>query len=223
MHGLRASIGALALVLLATAACGPTASAGPASSPTPEPSPTSPAASPTSPAASPAAAAASPSAAAGERVDGTVQALAGGTLTLTSGRSISVPPSTRVTRSTPITAGDLRSGDYVAITGVRQPDNTVPATIVNVFPPSLGQVAPGQRPLPQGNLMTNATVEQVQGSQLTVTFPGGGARVQLAPDATITRQVDATLGYVQQGESVRVQVVNGAARALTITASSAPS
>jgi hypothetical protein len=160
---------------------------------------------------------------AAERVDGTVQTLAGGTLTLTSGRSVSVPASVRVTRSSAITAGDLHPGDYVAITGTRQPDNTLLATIVNVFPPSLGQVAPGQRPLPQGNLMTNATIDQIEGSGFTVSFPGGGARVQLAPGAMITRQVDANLDDVHQGDTVTAQVVDGAARALTITASSATS
>jgi hypothetical protein len=63
----------------------------------------------------------------------------------------------------------------------------------------------------------------MQGNQFTVGFPGGGARVQLAPNATVTRLVDANLGDVRQGERVSVQVVDGAARALTITAGSAPS
>jgi hypothetical protein len=57
----------------------------------------------------------------------------------------------------PITAADLHQGDYIAITAKRQPDNTLLASIVNVFPPSIGQVAPGQRPLPEGNLMLLAT------------------------------------------------------------------
>jgi hypothetical protein len=212
MQRLRSlSVGALNLVLLATAACAPAASSGSSSAPT-----TTPVA--VAPASSPAAQVASPSPAAAERVDGTVQALADGTLTLTSGRSISMPAWVRVTRSTAITAADLHPGDYVAVTGTRQPDNTLLATIVNVFPPSLGQVAPGQRPLPQGNLMTNAIIDQVEGNGFTVSFPGGGARVQLAPDATITRQVDASLDDVHQGDTVTTQVVDGAARTLTITA-----
>jgi hypothetical protein len=123
----------------------------------------------------------------------------------------------------PITAADLHQGDYIAITAKRQPDNTLLASIVNVFPPSLGQVAPGQRPLPEGNLMTNASIDQLQGNAFTVTFPGGGARVQLAPDATITRQVDASLDEVHQGDSVIMQVVDNAARSVTITTASARS
>jgi protein involved in polysaccharide export with SLBB domain len=167
-------------------------------------------------------AAASPSAIAiaVERVDGTVRTLADGTLVLTSGRSISVPASVIVVRSTVGSAADLHPGDYVAITGVRQPDNTLLASIVTVFPPSLGQVAPGQRPLPQGNLMTNATIDQVQGNSFTVSFPGGGAQVQLAPGAQVTRLVDAGISDVHPGDQVSVQVVDGTARLLTIESSS---
>ena len=212
MNRVRSTIGALTLVSLFLAACGPSASPAPAAAPTP------PASTPT---AAPAAAIASPSPVAPERVQGTVQTMAGGTLTLSSGRSIAVPASTRVTRSTPITAADLHQGDYVAITAKRQPDNTLLASIVNVFPPSLGQIAPGQRPLPEGNLMTNASIDQLQGTAFTVTFPGGGARVQLAPDATITRQVDASLDDVHTGDTVTAQVVDGAARTLTIMATAA--
>jgi hypothetical protein len=77
--------------------------------------------------------------------------------------------------------------------------------------------------LPEGNLMTNASIDQLQGNAFTVTFPGGGARVQLAPDATITRQVDASLDEVHQGDSVIMQVVDNAARSVTITTASARS
>ena len=193
-------------LLLAVAACGPTASPSP---------PATPAATSTPPAA---AVVAPPSPVAAERVDGTVQSIANGNLVLSTGRSITLPLSVRVTRSTAITAADLHPGDYVAITAKRQPDNTLLASIVNVFPPSLGQVAPGQRPLPEGNLMTNASIDQIEGNTFTVSFPGGGARVQLAPNATITRQTDATLQDVQAGETITAQVVDGAARTLTINA-----
>jgi hypothetical protein len=213
MRAIR-SVLATAFLVVVAAACGPTAS------PSIAPSPTSPA---VQSAASPAVAAASPSAVAAERVDGTVQSLVGGTVTLASGRSVSVPASARVTRSTKITAADLHQGDYVAITAKRQPDNTLLASIVNVFPVSVGQVGAGQRPLPEGNLMTNASIDQLQGNAFTVTFPGGGARVQLAPDATITRQVDSSLDDVHQGDSVIMQVVDNTARTVTITTGTARS
>ena len=213
MYVRRSTLASVALAV-AACACGPTAS--PSAAPA-TPTAIAPAA---QSAASPAVAAASPSPAAAERVEGTVQGLAGGTVTLASGRSVAVPATARVTRLLTITAADLHQGDYVAVTARRQPDNTLIASIVNVFPPSLGQVAPGQRPLPEGNLMTNANIETLEGNGFTVTFPGGGARVQLAPDATVTRQVDATLDDVRQGDNVTLQVVDNAARSLTIVGGS---
>ena len=64
---------------------------------------------------------------------------------------------------------------------------------------------------------------QLEGNAFTVTFPGGGARVQLAPDATITRQLDSSLDDVHQGDSVTMQVVDNTARTVTITTASARS
>lgn len=151
-----------------------------------------------------------------ERVEGTIQTFSGAQLTLSSGRSFSVPGTARISRSTNITAADLKTGDYVAITGNRQSDNTVLATIINVFPASLGQVAPGQRPLPEGNLMTNATIDQIEGTSMVVTFPGGGARIQLAPDAKITRAVDMTPADLVPGATISAQVTDNTARAITI-------
>ena len=201
--------------LLVLAAIAATACSAPAS-PAPPPPATS---APPAPAPSPAAAVApSPSPVAAEPVNGVVQSVSGSQLTLTSGRAISLPPNVAVRRSLAIQGSDLKVGDYVAVTARRQPDNTLLATIVNVFPPSLGQVAVGQRPLPEGNLMTNATIGETTANGFTVTFPGGGARVQLAPGARVTRTLDAAPSDLTAGESVTAQVVDGVARTVTITA-----
>ncbi|GAC1322622.1 MAG: hypothetical protein NVSMB2_20010 [Chloroflexota bacterium] len=205
----------MVVLVMVGAACAAPAASVPASgaSSTPAIAAQSPAA--VAPSSSPAAAA-SPSAPPAERVDGTIQRFSGPQLTLASGRAFVVPSTVRVSRSTNIAAADLKTGDYVAITGNRQSDNIVLATIVNVFPPSLGQVAPGQRPLPEGNLMTNATIDQIQGTSFVVTFPGGGARIQLAPDARITRAIDATPAELVPGASISAQIVDNTARAITI-------
>ena len=151
------------------------------------------------------------------RVTGTVQTDAAGKVTLADGTSLDITPTTRVTQQQSITAADLKAGMFVAITGKRQPDNTVLASIVSVFPDSLRKVVPGgQRPLPEGNLMTNASIDQVTGNAFTVTFPGGGARITIAPDAQILKQVDATPADVKPGEKVSAAVVNGAALAISI-------
>lgn len=208
-----AALTAIAMLTTAAAACRAPAESAPATVVA-----TVPAAAGVPPSMSPAAApAASPSAVALQRVEGMVTSFSGGRVVLSDGRSLSVPDGARISRSLPIDAADLRPGDYVAITGKRQPDNTVLASMVNVFPASLGQVAPGQRLLPEGNLMTNATIDQIEGRSLVVVFPGGGARVQLAPDAHITRGVDAALTDLVPGVAVVAMVVDDAARAITIT------
>jgi len=77
------------------------------------------------------------------RVTGTVQTDAAGKVTLADGTSLDITPTTRVTQQQSITAADLKAGMFVAITGKRQPDNTVLASIVSVFPDSLRKVVPG--------------------------------------------------------------------------------
>jgi hypothetical protein len=159
---------------------------------------------------------ASPSPVSPERIEGVIQNISGTQVALDNGRSFTVPSSARVLRTVPITAADLQPGQYVAITARRQPDNTLLASIVNIFPESLGQVAPGQRPMPAGNLMTNATIDQVEGTSFTVSFTGGGARVQLAPDARIGRFVEASAADLRPGDTITAQVQNDEARSVTI-------
>jgi hypothetical protein len=116
-----------------------------------------------------------------------------------------------------MTPADLKPGLFVAITATRQPDNTLLATIVSVFPASLSAtVQGGQRPLPEGNLMTNATIDQVSGNSFTVSFPGGGAKITLAPNAQLIRRVDATPADIAPGTTVSAAVSDGAAQSVTI-------
>src|SRR5581483_9908631 len=59
-----------------------------------------------------------------ERLSGTVQSVAAGKVTLKDGNSFALAPQTVVTKRAPITVGDLKVGQTVAITAKRQPDNT---------------------------------------------------------------------------------------------------
>jgi hypothetical protein len=151
------------------------------------------------------------------RVNGRVQTVASAAVTLADGTSFDVTPTTRIIRQQPMQPADLKPGLFVAITAMRQPDNTLLASIVSVFPASLSSNVPGgQRPLPQGNLMTNATIDQVSGNSFTVSFPGGGARVTLAPNAQVIRQVDATPADITAGVMVSASVSDGKALSVMI-------
>ena len=193
--------------LAALAACGgASAPAAPAASP--QPLAATPAASPTRGGPAPASAA---------RIEGTVASAAADKITLTDGTSFGLTPTTRVLRQLTITAADLKPGMYVAVTAKRQADSTLLASIVSVFSESVSRaVAAGQRPLPEGNLMTNATIDQVAGSSFTVTFPGGGAKILIAPDAQLIQQLDATSRDLRTGEKISASVTNGLALSVLI-------
>ncbi len=162
------------------------------------------------------AAAATPAANPVERVSGTVQRVEGDTVSLMEGGSFTVTEQTAITRREPGTVAALQPGRTVAVTAKRQPDNTLLASLVTVFPTAPNGFPLGQRPLDGGNLMTNATVDTVQGNAFTVTFPGGGARVNLAPDAKITLLAAGSRADITVGEMVSASVRDGVAQTLSL-------
>lgn len=191
------------LAAIVSVACGP--AAAPAGT---QAQPAAPAA------AAPLAAPAQPTATAAvraERMSGAVKSFSGGQAVLADGRSFSVGAATRITRVEPATAADLQPGQYVAVTAKRQPDNTLLASEVRVFPESSRGVAPGQRPMDGGNLMTNATIEKVEGDAFTVTWEGGGAQVKLAPGGKVGRMSPGSQADIREGISVQAQVADGTA------------
>src|SRR5262249_8684591 len=144
---------------------------------------------------------------------GTVQTVDASKLTLADGKSFTLSDKTNVIRIVPITAADLKVGEYVAVTAKRQPDNSLLASIVNVFP-ATGTTF--QRPMNGGNIMTHATSDQISGNTVTVTFTGGGAKVTLGRDVKINQFQAATRADVKPGESTTVVASNGEAAVIQI-------
>jgi Domain of unknown function (DUF5666) len=151
------------------------------------------------------------------RVNGNVQTASAGQVTLSDGTTFQLAPNARIARLQTIKSTDLKTGQFVAITAKRQADNTLLASIVSIFPDSLSNVVPGgERPLPEGNLMTNATIDSISGNSFTVTFTGGGGKVTLAPDARLIKQIDATPADLSPGTMVNAGVTNGVAASVLI-------
>lgn len=206
-------LGALAVAAgLLVAGCG--SAAAPARGGTPA---ASPAASTAGQAAASARASGSARPFAFRRVVSTVTAIGGDKLVLGNGQTYAITSTTRFAKLVSIGASGLRVGDYVAITGQRQPNNSVLASLINVFPPQLNGVVPGQRPMPGGNLMTNATVAAIRGTEVDVTWKGGGAKIVLAPNVRVTRTQGATAADVVAGAHVAVTYTGSAATSVTIT------
>jgi len=189
---------------LAVASCGGAASPSITSSPAPAAVSASP----------------SPSTGTATRVQGKVQTATASKLTLADGETLELSATTRITRTDPATPADLKPGLFVAITAKQQPDQTLLASMVSIFSESLSRVVtPGQRPLAEGNLMTNAaiaSIDQVTATSFTVTFAGATAKVVLAPAAVILKQTDVKAESIAVGTTISASIVNGVAQSIQI-------
>src|SRR5438093_426905 len=61
-----------------------------------------------------------------------------------------------------------------------------------------------------------AALAACAGSSFTVTFPGGGAKILIAPDAQLIQQLDATSRDLRTGEKISASVTNGLAVSVLI-------
>jgi hypothetical protein len=146
---------------------------------------------------------------------GAITAVNGNTVTLQDGSTFTITPQTTVTQRVPASPGDIQKGVYAAITAKRQADNSLQASEVVLFD-SASSSFYRQFPMDGGNLMTNAMVDQVTGQTFTVTFPGGGERVTLAPDAKMSRIAKAQSSDLKVGENVSASVNGSVAQSVSI-------
>lgn len=138
---------------------------------------------------------------------GIVQSLGEGRLILADGKSITLTPETRFIRAAVKSKNELQKGSFVGITAAPQADGTLLASAVGIFPAG-STVPPGQRPDWADTLMSNATVEAVEGDVLTVSWDAGSGRVRLKPDVQVFQRENATIDNVRAG--MPVTVVTGA-------------
>jgi hypothetical protein len=212
------AVGVFALIMLLVAACGSSATptAAPAAAPTSAPTAAPTAAPSPAAAASPAAGAspgASPRATRPTFVTGTIQSITASEVTLADGQHFAITPKTSYVKQVAMTPSDLQTGMYAGITAKRQGDNSLLASVIDVF----AQKGTGsQFPLPGGALMTNATIDKIDGNTLTVSWPGGGALVKLDSGTKIYRDQPGTAADAKVGSMVTVVEVNGTAAALRL-------
>jgi len=140
-----------------------------------------------------------------------------GKVTLQDGSSFTLDPQRPVSRLTPATMADVQPGKVVAITAKRQADNKLAASLVRILAAAPSPTFFGQSPLDAGNLMTNATVDKVDGSTFTVTFTGGGAQVILAPGGQVATVGTGSASDLKVGATVFAQVRgDGVAQQLSV-------
>jgi hypothetical protein len=147
------------------------------------------------------------------RIRGTVEKLDGQNLTVKSrdGQSVSVAmaPNFEVLALVKKTLADIKPGDFVASTGVKDKDGKIQAVEARIFP----QATPdGGRQfawdLMPDSVMTNATVGTVtkapQGTVLKVTYTGGESEYTIGPEVPILATAPGDISLLKPGAAVVV-------------------
>ncbi len=158
------------------------------------------------------------------KIRGSVASIGGGTLTVTSnaGQTVAValPPDTTIVALTAGTLDQVKPGSFIGTAARSQPDGTLQAIEVQVFPESMRGAGAGSHPydLGAGSSMTNGTVGQLVGTSgrtMTVTFPGGERTVVVPPDAPVVDFAPGTAAQLTPGAHVIVNAGPGGAGALS--------
>ncbi|WP_398465793.1 hypothetical protein [Tardiphaga sp.] len=131
-------------------------------------------------------------------------------------RKVRMSDNVMVTGITKAALSDIKSGDYVGVTGMPQADGTQKAIAIHIFPESMRGLAEGSRPwdLRANSSMTNATVDQKveakDGQTLTVKYKDGEKKVTVEPTTPIVTFVPGSKDELKPGAQV---IIVGAKKA----------
>lgn len=119
-----------------------------------------------------------------------------------------VPP-LMVTGVTPASLGDIGPGTFLGTAARAQPDGSLRALEVHIFPDSMRGTGEGHRPMEApGTTMTNATVDalvqRADGPPLTLKHKDGVTQVLVPPDAPIVRFGPGDPSLLVPGASILV-------------------
>ena len=149
-------------------------------------------------------------------LSGTVTEVTMSTVTLDGNRMFSTGPKTQVLVTKKGAASDLKAGQYVEVTGKKQPDNSVLASTVDILDESLRGQNAGQRGSTDGGVVVNGTIDTVQGDSLTLKPDGGSASVKLSPDATVSSAAAGSLGDIKVGGKVAASLEKTVAQTVSV-------
>ncbi len=147
------------------------------------------------------------------RLRGKIDAVSGERLQLTlrDGDKVSavLAADVRVTWLTAAKPTDIAKGSYIGTAAIPQPDGTLRALEIQVFPPSMRGVGEGSRPfdVEPGSTMTNGTIGSIvstQGRTLTVTYKGGEKKVFVPDGVPFVSYAPADRSALTPGANVLV-------------------
>ncbi|MFL6693717.1 MAG: hypothetical protein ACJ8GO_12225 [Ramlibacter sp.] len=141
--------------------------------------------------------------------------------------TLALPANVTVTEMYPLGRDAVKSGSFVGVGAMPQPDGSQKAIAVLVFPEAMRGTGEGHRPfdfLPQST-MTNATVTgeatpSADGQRMKLAYPGGDQTIVVPPDAPIVSLRPGSRGLLVPGAGVSVtaQLVGDQPTAMRVTA-----
>lgn len=148
------------------------------------------------------------------RVRATVTKIDGGVLTVKARdgaeMTLKLADNAPVNEIVKASLSDVKTGAYVAVTGLPQPDGSQKALAVYIFPEAQRGLAEGHRPwdFAPNSTMTNATVDtQVEGKDgqtLTVKYKDGEQKVLVTPATEITVATRKSAADLKPGQKISV-------------------
>jgi hypothetical protein len=134
--------------------------------------------------------------------------------------TLKLPDSLVVTVIAPIAIDAIKPGSYIGTAARPQPDGTLRALEVQVFPESMRGVGEGHQPWDLGPAitMTNGTVGDLKaadGRTLTLSYKGGEKTVFVPPDAPIITYEPGTRAQLVPGAHVILTATRNADETLT--------
>ncbi|KPF72205.1 hypothetical protein IP69_03815 [Bosea sp. AAP35] len=159
------------------------------------------------------------------RIRGEIEKTEGNTLmvkTLEGGSAnVALTPGFAVGGIVKATTADIKKGSFIGVGARPQPDGSLLAVQVFIFPESMRGAGEGHRPwgvLPDST-MTNATVAEtvsrVDGANIMLTYPGGEQKVAITPDANIIVAAPAHASELVAGAQVAMTATKQADGSLT--------
>jgi hypothetical protein len=180
----------------------------------------------TPPAAAPAPAVARAPAAAPTRVRGIIDKVDANDIEVTTKSNdkvlLKLADGVGITWIEPIAVKAIKPGSFIGTAAVTQPDGTLKALEIQVFPESMRGVGEGHRPwdLGEGSTMTNGTVGDLKvskGRTLTLTYKGGEQTVFVPAKAPVITYAPATKTALKKGAHVIVFATQDADGSMTAT------
>jgi hypothetical protein len=103
---------------------------------------------------------------------------------------------------------DVKTGSFVGITAMPQPDGTQKAVEIHIFPEAMRRTGEGHRPwdLMPNSTMTNATIANEvasrSGKTLVLKYKDGEKTFEVSPNVTVVTFAPATEADLKPGEKV---------------------